>query len=385
MTSPSPRPTPTVELPTPPVDGATVAPRRSRRSRYVSAGLVLLLLGIAAASYWVVSNRAARVVVTDARVAATMVAVSARTRGWLVSIPVEEGQHIQRDVIVAVIDQRESKLALAEAEAQLDGLNAELAKIGSQRELSAATLKSHLAKARSEYAAAESINRAAGANLERARIEWDRATPLFEREIISREFWEEKRSAYEKAEQAVQVSAAGVVTAAAAIDEATANQKQLAVIDGEIAHMRQVITEATAHRDRLAVALSDREIRTPTKGVIDDIFVDAGEYVTEGQHLMVIHDPSDIWVLANVKETDIRHVAAGATAKITVDAYPDREITGVIRRIGNAATSQIAPPPNRDPNKDFTKVTQRIEVRIDVAQDAEMLKPGMMVEVEIDF
>ena len=99
---------------------------------------------------------------------------------------------------------------------------------------------------------------------------------------------------------------------------------------------------------------------------------------------MVIHDPSNIWVLANVKETDIRHVSAGGTAKITVDAYPDREITGVIRRIGNAATSQIAPA-NRDPNKDFTKVTQRIEVRIDVPQDAEMLKPGMMVEVEIDF
>lgn len=383
MGSPSPRPAPTVELPTSEDPAALAVVRRSRRKRYVIAVLVLLF-GIAAASYWIFLKRSTRVVVTDARVAATMVAVSARTQGWLVSIPIEEGQHIERDQIVAVIDQRESKLALAEAEAQLDGLNAELAKIGSQRELTAATLKSHLAKARSEYAAAESINRAAGTNLERARAEWDRATPLFEREVISREFWEEKRSAYEKAEQAVQVSAAGVVTAAAAIDEANANQKQLAVIDGELAHMRQIITEATAHRDRLDVALSDREIRSPTKGVIDDIFVDAGEYVTQGQHMMVIHDPSDIWVLANVKETDIRHVSAGGTAKITVDAYPDREITGVIRRIGNAATSQLAPA-NRDPSKDFTKVTQRIEVRIDVPQDAEMLKPGMMVEVEIDF
>src|SRR5262245_52107968 len=241
MANPSPRPNPTVELPTPPV-----VTRTSRRTPIVIAA-VLVLLGIAAAGYWVIHNRATRVVITDARVAATMVAVSARTQGWLVSIPVEEGEHIQSDQMVAVMDQREPKLALAEAEAKLDGLNAELAKIGSQRELTAATLKSHVTKARSDYAAAESINRAAGTNLERARAEWDRTTPLFEREVISRELWEEKRSAYEKAEQAVQVSAAGVVAAAAAIDEANANQKQLAVIDAEVAQRRQAIAEATAH------------------------------------------------------------------------------------------------------------------------------------------
>jgi len=382
MASQSPRLTTTVEL-TPVLDAAApAAAPRTNRSRYIGAALALV--SILAAGYWVI-NRLSHVHVTDARVAATMVAVSARAQGWLVSIPVEEGQHVERDQVLAVIDQRESKLALAEAEAQLDGLNAELTRIGSQRELSAATITSHVAKARSEYAAAESVNRSAGAELERAKAEWDRATPLFEREIISREYWEEKRSAYEKAEQAVQVSAAGVVTAAAAIDEATANQKQLAVFDAEIAHMRQTIAEATAHRDRLAVALSDREIRSPTKGVVDDVFVDAGEYVSQGQHLMVIHDPSDVWVLANVKETDIRHVSKGATAKITVDAYPDREFTGVIRRVGNAATSQFALLPNPNPSGNFTKITQRIEVRIDVAQDAELLKPGMMVEVEIDF
>jgi membrane fusion protein (multidrug efflux system) len=384
MVSPTPRPTPTIELTPPAADNVVPVVVRRSRSRYIAATLAVFSIGIGAAAYWMF-ERSSRVVVTDARVAATMVAVSARTQGWLVSIPVEAGQHVERDEVVALLDQRESKLALTEAEAQLDGWKAELARIGSTRELSAATIASHVAKARSEYAEAESVNRAAGAELERARVEWDRTTPLLDREVISRKVWEAKRSAYEKAEQAVQVSAARVVTAAAAIDEAKANQKQLAVFDSEIAHARQMIAEATAHRDRVAVALSDREIRTPTNGVVDDVFVGAGEYVSQGQHLMVIHDPSDIWVLANVKETDIRHVRKGDTVKITVDAYPDRNFTGVVRRIGNAATSQVAPLPDTSPSENFKKITQRIEVRIDVPQDAEMLKPGMMVEVRIDF
>jgi membrane fusion protein, multidrug efflux system len=356
-------------------------PAHANRSRYVGAALGVL--SVLAATYWLI-NRLNHVHVTDARVAATMVAVSARTAGWIESIPVEEGDHVKRDQALLLMDQREARLALGEADAQLDGLRAELQRIAAERELARATIESQLARARSEHTAAESAQAAAMAELARAKAEWERATPLYEREIISREFWEQKRSAHAQAEAAVAARRADVAAAQAAVGEAVARQKQLAVFDTRLQRTRVSITEATAHRDRLAVVLSDREIVSPSDGVVDEVFVDPGEYVNAGQHLMVIHDPNDVWVLANVKETDIRDVHRGSQATVSVDAYPDRDFVGVIRRVGNAATSQFALLPNPNPSGNFTKITQRIEVRIDVEQDAELLKPGMMVEVEID-
>jgi membrane fusion protein, multidrug efflux system len=364
---------PHVESPTPPV--------RRNRSRY--AGAALAVLSVLAAGYWLV-NRLSHVHVTDARVAATMVAVSARTAGWIETIPVEEGDHVKRDQPLLIMDRREARLALAEANAQLEGLNAELLRIEAERELARATIASQAARARSEHAAAESGYAAAAADLTRAKAEWERATPLFEREIISREFWEQRRAEHAQAEAALEARRAEVAAAKAAIDEAVAKEKQLAVFDTQLHRTHVSIQEASAHRDRLAVALADREITSPSDGVVDDVFVDPGEYVNTGQHLMVIHDPSDVWVLANVKETDIRDVHKGSRAKVSVDAYPDRQFVGVIRRVGNAATSQFALLPNPNPSGNFTKITQRIEVRIDIEQDAELLKPGMMVEVEID-
>ena len=84
-----------------------------------------------------------------------------------------------------------------------------------------------------------------------------------------------------------------------------------------------------------------------------------------------------------MKETDLRHLAPGDAVSIRVDAYPDRARRGVIRRIGDAATSQFALLPNPNPSGNFTKVTQRLEVTIDFVEHDPRLKPGMMVEVKI--
>ena len=91
-----------------------------------------------------------------------------------------------------------------------------------------------------------------------------------------------------------------------------------------------------------------------------------------------------VWVDANVKETDFRKLAIGASARITVDAYPNRVFEGDVVRLGEAATSQFALLPSPNPSGNFTKVTQRLPVRISIDQQDGLLRPGMMVEVSID-
>ena len=118
-------------------------------------------------------------------------------------------------------------------------------------------------------------------------------------------------------------------------------------------------------------------------GTIDRTFIEPGEYVARGQRLLLMHNSAVIWVEANVKETDIRNVKLGAVAKISVDAYPDLVVVGEVVRIGNAATNQFALLPSPNPSGSFTKITQRLPVKIAVPQTDGLLRPGMMVEVEI--
>jgi membrane fusion protein (multidrug efflux system) len=86
---------------------------------------------------------------------------------------------------------------------------------------------------------------------------------------------------------------------------------------------------------------------------------------------------------ANVRETDVRHLRVGAPATVTVDAYPDTVFRGRISRIGNAVTSEFALLPTPNPSGNFTKIAQRLAIRVELEQKSERLRPGMMVEVDI--
>jgi membrane fusion protein (multidrug efflux system) len=134
---------------------------------------------------------------------------------------------------------------------------------------------------------------------------------------------------------------------------------------------------------RQALDIKDRTILSPVDGVIDTTFVNEGEYVRPGQRLMLIHDPSQIWVKANIRETELRYVKIGAPVEISVDAFPDRIFKGEVFRIGNTTTSEFSLLPSPNPSGNFTKITQRLPVRIKVTQDGELLRPGMMVEIDI--
>ena len=99
--------------------------------------------------------------------------------------------------------------------------------------------------------------------------------------------------------------------------------------------------------------------------------------------MAMFHDPNQIWVEANVKETAIGLLKPGMKAKVRVDAYPGRAVAGEIYRIGQAATSKFALLPDPNPSGNFTKITQRLPVRILLTEKDPMLRPGMMVEIDI--
>ena len=368
---------------TPPYRGAQATRRQkiARRARLlalvVSAGVAMVVLG-----NWI-HERFTHVYVDDARISADVISISSRVSGWVIELRAAEGDAIRTGDALVTIDDRDSRLHLAELTARLASIDSERARLVAQKEMIDRQTSSQYMVRKSQIDAARAALAGRRSDLDLTRADFERAGKLLERKVVSRQRWEEKRTAFRVAEQAFEQARAVVAAADAALIEASANRQQLQVLDRQIVGLSHQKEELQAQRARQELDLRDRVIRSPLDGVVDKTFVKASEFVSAGQRLLMVHDPRRIWVDANVKETDIRYLRMGTPAKVSVDAYPDTVFLGRIIRVGSAATSEFALLPTPNPSGNFTKIAQRLTIRIELDRKSELLRPGMMVEVNI--
>jgi membrane fusion protein (multidrug efflux system) len=358
-----------------------------RRLDITRRNTLMLALGVAAcvAFAWWVYQRWTHVFTEDARVATHMIEVSTRSAGQVSTFAVGQGSRLEAGALIAQIDDRAARFTLEELEATQQTLASQRERIAAQIDMVDRETGGKLRAARSQYDAAIASRGSAQSDLEFKKGEWDRAESLVKRQIISRQQWENARNAWQQSEQMLQRATAEAESARAMVAEAEASQSQIQVLSSELRGLEHEGERISASVERQKVAIGELHVTATAGGVVDQSFVHVGEYVVPGQRLLLMHDPADIWVDANIKETEIRHLKIGDPVAIRVDAYPDREFAGEVRLIGNAATSQFSLLPSSNASGNFTKVTQRLPVRISITQSEELLRPGMMVEVAIEI
>jgi membrane fusion protein (multidrug efflux system) len=361
----------------------TKRPKRRRFGiRYLIIGLVVIVGGVFA--FREVHQRLIYVYEYDARIAGDMVTVSSRVAGWVTALPVTEGQLINTDQMLVKIDDRESKLLVKQLEAQRDAIKAQRDRLVTQRSLVDVQTKSRVNTQLAAVNAAAATVDALKPQLENAQSNFAREKSLFKKKVISRRQFDQTRTTMQQVDGEYRTSVAELEEARNRLREARADQQELAVLDSEIEILVHEENELYAQIDRQRLDRADRTIGSPVNGVVDRVFVEEGEYITPGQRLLLVHDPKRVWIDANVKETDIRKVKIGQVAEVTVDAFPDKKFSGKVIAIGNAATSEFALLPTPNPSGNFTKITQRLRVRVAIDQEQNLLRPGMMVEVFID-
>ena len=356
------------------------SPRRGRSWRLY--GAILAALVVLGGGGWWLYQQFTHVFVNDARIAADVVAMSSRVPGWVTAVEVIEGDAARKDGVLVRIDDRESRLLVRELDAQIAGIARRREEIEARIALTDRQTQSRITAKQASVRAADAALAAAAAQRDLARRDNDRAEKLAPSGAITRARLDQTRAALETAKQQALSAQADLENARAALAEAEAAREELTVLRTQLAELGPEEERLRAQRERAVLDLEDRTITMPFDGVVDRVFVDAGEYVTPGQRLLMVHDPERVRVEANVKETDIRFFRPGKTVTITVDALPGRRFEGRVTRVGQAATSEFALLPNPNPSGNFTKITQRLPVRIAVAQDGGELKPGMMVELE---
>lgn len=347
--------------------------------------LLVVALAVAALAAWPwLSHRWTHVAINDSRIAANLVTVGSEVSGRVASVEVIAGDKVKKGDVLASIDSENASLELAALDAQIEGVNAQQAQLRAEQDMVRTQVAAKLAAGEAQLTAAEANHRASEAGLVNANSRFERVNRLASSKVTSEQVLEEAQAALSTATEQEKSAAAAISTAKANLDVVKAEEAQIAVLDRQIAVLESQKNTLAAQRGQKEVDLRRREIRAQFDGVIDGTFIEAGEYVGPGTRLLIYHDPNVIWVDANVKETDFGRVKLGAPAAVTVDAYPQLRVQGKVARVGEAATSQFALLPSPNPSGNFTKITQRLPIRIEIDQQDGLLRPGMMVEVSVD-
>lgn len=321
----------------------------------------------------------------DARVTADIVTISSRADGWVVEMPALEGAHVAANDVVVRIDDRVSKLRSNALSTQLQSVKVERQRLLAERHLIKDQTDAVVRTRGSGVKVKEKALAAIKADLDLAKLELERNQALYERRVVNERQLQVAQAAVAKLESQLQQMQAEYEQAEGNLREALAEGERLAVIDAQIEALKFQGLELEAQLSQQLVDVADRTIRSPVPAVIDRTFVLPGEYVQSGQRILLLHNPDEVWVEANIKETQVGALKLGQRVLITVDAYPDDRFVGRITRIGSATTARFALLPTPNPSGNFTKITQRVPVKIDLVDKPRPLSPGMMVEVDIEL
>ena len=321
---------------------------------------------------------------TDARIAAPMVTVSSRVDGWVTEVLVDEGESIGQSEPITQIDARRDELELRQLDVLLESISADREQLLAERRMVAEQMRTQLDSRNSRVEAAEALVQSLAPRLDLARTELARARKLSADGVVSKQQLDQARNAVYELEGEYLGAVARLAQAQSERAETIAASGRTEVISKELDKLGPREALLKVRRSQRQLEVEDRTVRSPSSGVIDKVFVEAGEYVRAGQRLLIMHNPDSIHVDVNVKETELSRLAVGQSVDITVDAYPETPFTGKVARIGNSTTAMYALLPNPNPSGNFTKITQRVPVRIEMEQPDARLHPGMMVEVRID-
>jgi membrane fusion protein, multidrug efflux system len=342
-----------------PTEGAPRA-RRSRRRRMALVLGPILLAAIVGAGYLYWDNSRHFETTDDAFIAARQFAIAPKVSGYLTAVPVTDNQHVAAGDVIARIDDRDYRTALAQAEAQLAAAQDGIANIDAQIAVQQAQISQ--SQAQVEQAQASLVF----AQQQQARFA-----------ILARSGAGSVQSEQQYDSQLRQQQAA-LKTAEAA---QAAAERQIPALKAQRTTAEAQVAQATAQRNQAELNLSYTTITAAQAGRVVNLSAAVGQYVSPGTNLTMFV-PDEIWVTANFKETQLDHMRPGQKVTLRFDAYPERAIRGHVDSVqpGSGTAFSLLPAENATGN--YVKIVQRVPVKIvmdDPPSDV-ALGPGMSVD-----
>jgi membrane fusion protein (multidrug efflux system) len=339
---------------------------KANRKRVLMGVAAALLAGAAWTGFNYVTAGRYMVSTDDAYVRADATTLAAKVAGYVASLEVSDNTYVHTGDVIARIDDGDYKLAVAAARDKMATQQATVERIGRQIPAQQAQVE----QAKAQFASAQ-------AQATRAQSELERQQALAGKEFASKQTLEQAQSNRDQ-------TAAAVLGAQAAIEQAAANVDVLKAQQQEASRTLNEYQTALVKAER---DLSFTQIRAPIDGVVGNRAVHTGDFVQTGQRVASVVPLDEVYIDANFKETQLSRLQPGQPVAVDVDAIPGHEIAGEVLSVSPASgsTFSLLPPDNATGN--FTKIVQRIAVRIQVPAEVaarRQLRPGMSVVVNVN-
>jgi membrane fusion protein (multidrug efflux system) len=308
----------------------------------------------------------------NAQVDGHLVPVLAKVSGYVTAVNVAENDRVRADSVLVRIDEREYTVRLAQADAELAAARAQAGGSGQ-----AGQAQAQVQNAAGQRAALDASIAVARANAVKADADLARVRELADKQVVSRQQLDAAQAAADAARAQLISAQRSAGAAGAGVTNAEAGVR--------IAQAR--LAAAQAARDNAALQLSYTRVVSPVGGIVSRKQVEVGQLVQAGQPLLTVVSDTGVWVTANFKETQLSDLKVGQPVEIEVDAYGGCSAKGKVESVSAATGAKFAllPPDNATGN--FTKVVQRVPVRIAITEGCgkdRPLRPGMSVAAHVD-
>lgn len=353
-----------------------IKPTRSRRL-YILILLPIALFIAAFLAYPTVQYQMAHVVTDDAFIDAPLLALSPSVPGRITHLFFAEGDTVTPNQTIAKLSQALYLAALSEAEAHVERARSAL----EERKLNLQIERQktgHLTQRDfAELVAWQARLDGAESALSEAEHALERTVQLSASAFVSESELEIARVRRDRAKSELQAIQEEVKKATASHALTAESAEIIALHKQQVETARAELKRIEAERDAAKITLEQTEIKSPVFGIVARQLASKGERVDEGQSIYLIRDLNTLSVIANIEETQIRHIAPKQHVDIQIDAFPDHIFHGIVDHVGPVTKSQFALIPRQNRAGNFVKVVQRIPVYITVLDNKDLLKPGM--------
>ena len=302
----------------------------------------------------------------DAYVGGDVTVIAPKVSGFIAEVAVGDNQAVHAGDLLLRLNDRDYRAALAKAEAVVATRLASLENLEATRHLQEAMVT----QAEAEVASVE-------AEIGRSREDQVRYRKLSQGAAVSVQSFQRADADYKQAVAAGDRARAGLA----------ASQRKLVVIATEKQEAQAALQQANAERDIARLNLGDTELRAPMDGIVGNRSARAGAYASIGSQLISLVPAHGLWIDANYKESQIAKMHPGALAVVRVDSIPGREFHGHVVSVAPATGAQFSVLPPENATGNFTKIVQRVAVRIVLDDESEIegqLRPGLSVTAEVD-
>ncbi len=388
-------------------------PRQKSRRRFIIIAVVMVLI-VGALLFWWRSTFYEDT--DDAQINGHLIQISSRIAGQVIKIDVDENQFVDKGAEIAQLDPRDFEVAVQQDEANLQAAQAayEAARVnvpitgintGSNLRSTSSDVEgaqAQVAASRQQLEGAQAQVAQADANYIKAKLDLERYTPLVQKDVISKQQFDQAvatadadkaavdnaRAMQAVAQAQIRVSEERVKQAVAQFQNAQSAPQQVKAQKAKADQAAAQVQQAQAQLDQARLNLSYTKVVAPTAGIITRKSVEINQNLSVGQNMMTLVSLDDIWITANFKETQLREMRAGQSVVVSVDAYGGRKYDAKVTQIGGATGSVLSLFPPENATGNYVKVVQRVPVRIDLTdlkdEDSDhLLRPGLSVEPKV--